>query len=57
MGDQRIHLLSFNKRLYKLRWRVKSAFNSSKDFRRIATQYDKPARNYRASVCLAATLV
>jgi transposase len=31
----------FNKRLYKLRWRIESAFNRLKDFRRIATRYDK----------------
>jgi transposase len=48
---------SFNKRLYKLRWRVENAFNRLKDFRRIATRYDKLARNYLASVCLAAALV
>lgn len=48
---------SFNKRLYKLRWRIESAFNRMKDFRRIATRYDKLARNYLASVCLAAALV
>jgi transposase len=48
---------SFNKRLYKLRWRIESAFNRLKDFRRIATRYDKLARNYLASVCLAAALV
>jgi transposase len=28
-----------------------------KDFRRIATRYDRLARNYLASVCLAAALV
>ena len=48
---------SFNKRLYKLRWRIESAFNRLKDSRRIATRYDKLARNYLASVCLAAALV
>jgi transposase len=48
---------SFTKRLYKLRWRIESAFNRLKDFRRIATRYDKLARNYLASVCLAAALV
>jgi transposase len=53
----RKHLLSFNKRLYKLRWRIESAFNRLKDFRRIATRYDRLARNYLASVCLAAALV
>jgi putative transposase len=39
------------------RWRVESAFNRLKDFRRIATRYDKLARNYLASVCLAGALV
>jgi transposase len=48
---------SFSKRLYKLRWRVENAFNRLKDFRRIATRYDRLARNYLASVCLAAALV
>ncbi len=41
---------SFSKRLYKLRWRIESAFNRLKDFRRIATRYDRLARNYL--VCL-----
>ena len=44
----------FSKRLYKLRWRIECAFNRLKDFRRIATRYDRVARNYLASVCLAA---
>jgi transposase len=48
---------SFSKRVYKLRWRIESAFNRLKDFRRIATRYDRLARNYLASVCLAAALV
>ena len=48
---------SFSKRLYKLRWRIETAFNRLKDFRRIATRYDKLACNYLASVCLAAALV
>ena len=37
---------TFNKRLYKLRWRIEAAFNRLKDFRRIATRYDRLARNY-----------
>jgi transposase len=48
---------TFNKRIYKLRWRIEAAFNRLKDFRRIATRYDKLARNYLASVCLVAALV
>ena len=39
------------------RWRIEAAFNRLKDFRRIATRYDRLARNYLASVCLAAALV
>ena len=45
------------KRLYKLHWRIEAAFNRLKDFRRIATRYDRLARNYLASVCLVAALV
>jgi transposase len=48
---------SFNKRLYKERRRIENAFNRLKDFRRIATRYDRLARNYLASVCLVAALV
>jgi len=47
----------FSKRFYKLRWRIEYAFNRLKDFRRIATRYDRLALNYLASVCLAAALV
>jgi transposase len=53
----RKQLFRFNRRIYKLRWRIESAFNRLKDFRRIATRYDRLARNYLASVCLAAALV
>jgi transposase len=35
---------SFSKRIYKLRWRIESAFNRLKNFRRIATRYDRLAR-------------
>jgi transposase len=52
--SNRKQLFSFSKRLYKLRWRIEAAFNRLKDFRRIATRYDRLARNYLASVCLAA---
>jgi transposase len=46
-----------NQRLYRLRWRIENAFNRLKDFRRVATRYDRLALNYLASVCLAAALV
>jgi transposase len=55
--SNRTQPFSFNKRVYKLRWLIENAFNRLKDFRRIATRYDRLARNYLASVCLAAALV
>jgi transposase len=48
---------TFNKRLYKVRWLIESAFNRLKDFRRIATRYDRLARNYLGSICLVAAIV
>jgi transposase len=55
--SNRKQLFSFNRRLYKERRRIENAFGRLKDFRRIATRYDKLARNFLASVCIAAALV
>ena len=41
----------------KERHLIENAFIRLKDFRRIATRYDGLARNFLASVCLAAALV
>ncbi len=48
---------SFNRRLYKERRRIENAFGRLKDFRRIATRYDRLACNFLASVCIVAALV
>ena len=48
---------SFNKRAYKWRHRIENAFCRLKDFRRIATRYDRLARNYLAAVYLIAAIV
>jgi transposase len=47
----------FDKRSYKERHRIDNAFCRLKDFRRIATRYDRLARNFLASICLVAALV
>jgi len=47
----------FDKRTYKWRHRIENAFCRLKDFRRIATRYDRLARNYLASICLVAAIV
>ena len=48
---------SFNKRSYKKRHWIENAMCRIKDFRRIATRYDKLARNFLAAACLVAAIV
>ena len=48
---------SFDKKSYRQRHRIENAFSRLKDFRRIATRYDKLARNFLASVCLVVAIV
>jgi transposase len=52
--SNRIALHSFNKRAYKGRNVIERCFCRLKDFRRIATRYDKLARNFLAAIQLAA---
>ena len=42
---------------YKERNLVERAFNRLKDFRRIATRYDKLARNFAAAIAIAAIII
>ena len=46
-----------DKQAYKGRNVIEHCFCRLKDFRRIATRYDKLARNYLAAVCLVAAVV
>ena len=48
--------IQYDERRYKDRWRVKAMFCRLKDFRRIATRYDKLARNFLSAVSLAAAV-
>ena len=45
----------FSPFLYRNRNAIERTFCRLKDFRRIATRYDRLARNYLAAVCIAAT--
>ncbi|KNY23846.1 transposase [Methylobacterium sp. ARG-1] len=45
-----------DKRRYHERWRIEATFNRLKDVRRVATCYDKLARNYASAVALAAVI-
>ena len=46
-----------DKELYKLRHFIENFFGRLKDFRGIATRYDKSARNFLSGVYLAAAII
>jgi transposase len=46
----------FSPYLYRDRNAIERMFCRLKDFRRIATRYDRRAANFLASVCIAATI-
>jgi transposase len=46
-----------DKHLYKQRHLIECCFSKLKQFRRIATRYEKTARNYLAIVTIAATVL
>ena len=50
----RIVKIRHDKQAYKQRWRIEAAIGRLKDFRRVATRYDKLARTFRDAVALAA---
>ncbi len=50
LGKRRIH---HDKRHYRERWRIEATFCRVEDVRRIATRYDKLARNYASAAALA----
>ena len=53
----RKQLFPFDAELYRLRNVIERTFCRLKDFRAIATRYDKTARNLLAGLCLIAALV
>ena len=48
---------SYDKELYKKRHRIENFFSRLKDFRAIATRYEKTARNFLAGIYLAAAII
>src|SRR6185503_14109811 len=55
--SNRLQPRRFNKRRYKARNLVERFVNRIKHYRRVATRYEKTARNFLAFVHLAASLV
>ncbi len=54
--SNRKRTIRYDRERYKGRHLVENAFCRLKDFRRVATRYDKLARNYLSGVALAAAL-
>jgi transposase len=50
--SNRVRRFPFNGQLYRLRNVIERTFCRLKDFRAIATRYDKTARNFLAGLCL-----
>jgi transposase len=50
-------LIPHDREAYRTRNLIERMFGRLKDFRRVATRYDKLARNFLAGVLLAATVV
>ena len=48
--------IRYDKTRYRDRWRIEAAFCRLKDFRRIATRYDKLAANFASAVALVAVI-
>lgn len=49
-------LIPYDRRLYRQRNLIERMFARLKDFRRVATRYDKLARNFLSGVSLAAAI-
>ncbi len=48
---------AYCKTLYKQRHKVENMFARLKDWRRVATRYDRCAHTYFSAICLAATVI
>ncbi|KGJ01417.1 transposase [Paracoccus halophilus] len=48
---------TYNKRLYRKRHRIENAFARLKDWRRIATRYDRCGDLFLSAICIAAIVI
>ena len=49
--------LPYDKALYRQRHRIENAFGRLKDWRRIASRYDRCAHTFFSAICIAATVI
>jgi len=55
--DSRTVPIAYDKRAYRQRNRIERMFGRLKDFRRVATRYDKLATNFLSGVLIAAAIL
>lgn len=55
--DNELHRGKFDKTLYRQRNRVERCFNRLKQYRRVATRYEKNGQNYLAMLTLASIMM
>ena len=48
---------TYSKTLYKKRHKIENMFAKLKDWRRIATRYDRCAHTFMSAICIAATII
>jgi transposase len=48
--------LPYDKTLYRQRHRIENTFGRLKDWRRVATRYDRCAHTFFSAICIAATV-
>jgi transposase len=49
--------IEYDKTLYKQRHKIENMFGKLKDWRRIATRYDRCAHTFFSAICIAATVI
>jgi transposase len=49
--------IAYDKTLYKTRARIENTFGRIKDWRRVATRYDRCAHTFFSAICIAATVI
>ena len=49
--------IDYDKALYRQRHKIENVFGRIKDWRRIATRYDRCAHTFMSAICIAATVI
>ncbi len=49
--------IPYDQALYRQRHKIENMFGKLKDWRRIATRYDRCAHTYFSAICIAATVI